>query len=83
MAVAPGEPAREQERQRLLTPLFEDARARADQLAKAAGVTLGGVVGVTEAWAPSGGYPSYGPYGPVGPTTLKTAFSMTIRYAVK
>jgi uncharacterized protein YggE len=83
MAVAPGETAREQARQRLLVPLFEDARLRAEQLAKAASVTLGGVVGVSEAWAPTGAYPGYGPYGPVGPSTLKTAFSMTVRYAVK
>jgi hypothetical protein len=84
MAVSPGETAREQARQRLLPSLFEDARVRADQLAKGAGVTLGGVVGVSEGWMPgTGGYPYYGPAGPVGPTTLKTAYSMTVRYAVK
>jgi hypothetical protein len=84
MMVSPGESGREQARQRLLAPLFEDARSRADQLAKAAGVTLGGVIGVTEAWvAGAGGQPFYGPYGPIGPTALKTAFSLNVRYAVK
>lgn len=84
MAVSPSETSRDQARQGLLAPLFGDARTRADQLAKAAGITLGGIVGVTEAWANASAYPSYIPMaGPVGPTTLKTAFSLTIRFAVK
>lgn len=84
MTVTPGEDGREQARQRLLAPLFEDARVRADQLAKAAGVTLGSVVGVTEAWAPNiSGPPFYGPGGPIGPAALKTALTLTVRYALK
>ncbi|HWQ52956.1 MAG TPA: SIMPL domain-containing protein [Bryobacteraceae bacterium] len=84
IAVSPSETARDQARQGLLSSLFENARQRADQLAKAAEVTLGGIVGVSEAWANAGGYPYYGPFGgPIGPTTLKTAFSLTVRYAVK
>ena len=83
IAVSPSESARDQARQRLLAPLVEDARVRADQLAKAAGVTLGGIVGLAEAWANTGGGPYYGPAGPIGPSTLKTAFSLTVRYGVK
>jgi uncharacterized protein YggE len=84
MSVSSGDAPRDQARQRLLAPLFEDARARADQLARAAGVTLGGIVGLSEAWAPMvGGVPYYGPGGPIGQTSLKTAFSLTVRYAVK
>jgi hypothetical protein len=82
VAVTPGETARDQARQRLLAPLFEDAKRRANELATAAGVTLGGVVGVAEGWANVIGNPYYGPSGPIGPTTLKTAFSLTVRYAV-
>jgi uncharacterized protein YggE len=84
MTVTSGEAGKEQARQRLLSPLFEDARIRADQLAKAAGVTLGGVIGVTEAWLPNiSGPPFYGPGGPIGPAALKTAFSLNVRYALK
>lgn len=84
IAVSPSDAARDQARQALLSPLFEDARVRADQLAKAAGMSLGSVVGVSEAWAAStSGYPYYGPSGPIGPNTLKTAFSLTVRYALK
>ena len=61
----------------------ETGRLPADQLAKAAGVTLGGIVGLAEAWANTGGGPYYGPAGPIGPSTLKTAFSLTVRYGVK
>ena len=84
ISVAPSETAREQARLSALPPLFDDARKRADQLAKAAGATLGPILGVNEAWANTTGYPAYTPYGgPIGPTTLKTAFFLTVRYAVK
>jgi uncharacterized protein YggE len=84
MSVSAEDTSRQQARQRLLAPLFEEARARADELSKAAGVSLGSVVGVSEAWAPSGaGGPAFGPFGPFGPSTLKTAFSLSVRYAVK
>lgn len=84
ISIAPNEAARDQARLTLLTPLFDDARKRADQLAKAAGVTLGPVLGVSEAWANTSNYAAYLPYGgPIGPTTLKTAFLLTVRYAVK
>jgi hypothetical protein len=84
ISVAPSDTARDQARLNLLSALVDDARKRADQLAKAAGMTLGTIIGFTEAWANTSGYPYYGPYGgPIGPTTLKTAFSLTVRYAVK
>jgi hypothetical protein len=84
ISVGPNDAARDQARLTLLSPLFDDARKRADQLARAAGVTVGAVLGVSEAWSSSGGYPAYLPYGgPVGPTTLKTGFILTVRYAVK
>lgn len=84
ISISPSDAGRDQARQGLLGPLFGDARTRADQLAKAAGVELSGVVGVTEAWASPTGYPYYGPNGgPIGPTTLKTAFSLTVSYGVK
>ena len=84
IAISPSESARDQARQGLLSPLFSDAKQRAGQLAQAAGVTLGAIVGVTEAWASNvSSSPYYGIYGPVGPSTLKTAFSLTVRYAVK
>ena len=84
MAVASGASARDQARDGLLAPLFQEARTRADQLAKAAGVTLGNVVAVSEGWAPAGsGNPYYGPTGPIGPSTLKTALTLNVSYAVK
>jgi uncharacterized protein YggE len=84
MSVGANDAARDQARLSLLSPLVDDARKRADQLARAAGVTLGAVLGVSEAWANTSGYPLYTPYGgPIGPSTLQTAFSLTVRYAVK
>jgi uncharacterized protein YggE len=84
ISISPSDTSRDQARLGLLSPLFDSARKRADQLAKAAGVTLGPILGVNEEWANTNGYPSYTPYGgPIGPTTLKTAFSLTVRYAVK
>lgn len=83
IAVSPSDATREEARQGLLAPLFDDARRRADQLAKAAGVTLGAIVGVSDAWANTPGAPFYAPYGPIGPTTLRNAYTVTVRYAVK
>ena len=84
MSLTAGDSARDQARLTLLSPLFEDARKRGDQLARAAGATLGSVLGVTETWANTGSYPAYLPYGgPIGPTTLKTALFLTVRYALK
>ena len=83
IAISPSETARDQARLGLLSGLFDDARRRADQLAKAAGVTLGSILGVNEAWANTGSTPFYGPLGPIGPNTLKTAYSITVRYSVK
>ncbi len=82
IGISPSETSRVQARQQLLAPLLSDARARANEVAQAAGVTLGNVVSVTEAWAVStSAY--YGMYGPIGPSTLNTPFSLTVRFAVK
>jgi hypothetical protein len=82
MTIMPGEKAREEARQKLLSALFEDAKVRAEQLAKAAGVNLGGIVGATEYWGANVGI-AYASSGPYGPSTLKTALSLNVRYAVK
>jgi Protein of unknown function (DUF541) len=83
VAVSPSDASRETARQSLLSPLVEDARRRGDQLARAAGMSVGNILSINEAWASTVGAPFYGPYGPVGPTTLKTALTMTVRFAVK
>src|SRR4051812_38816250 len=81
--IAPGDKARDEARAKLLSTLFDDARSRAEQLAKAAGVSLGGIVGVNEYWGPSTPGVGFVSAGPFGPSTLKTAFSLSVRYAVK
>jgi len=84
ISIVPSDAARDQARLSVLPQLFDDAKKNADQLAKAAGVTLGAVLGVNEGWANTNAGVYYGPYGgPIGPTTLKTAYSLTVRYAVK
>jgi uncharacterized protein YggE len=83
ISVAPSDASREQARQGLIAPLFAEARQRADQLAKAAGMTLGTVFGFSEDWASATGPPGYGYYGPVGPGTLRSRYTLSVRYAAK
>jgi uncharacterized protein DUF541 len=65
--------AQEEVRRRLLPQLMADARAKAEDLAKAAGVTLGAVLGVTDLSSASGFYP--------GP--LRLPVSLTARFAIQ
>jgi uncharacterized protein YggE len=83
ITVSPSDGALDQARQGLLAQLFADSRQRAEQLAKAGGVSVGSIVGVSDGFssAVSGAY--YGPYGPSGPVSLRTTFSLTVRYSVK
>ena len=82
IVASPSPASRQQAGQDLLTPLFAEAKQRAGQLAAVAGVTLGGVVGVTDLGETPGGV-IYGPYGPSGPGGVRTTFSLSVRYAVK
>ena len=85
ISVSPADAAVDQARQGAMTQLFADAKQRADQMAKAGGVSIGSVVGVSEGVsnaANQNGY-FYGPYGPIGPGTLRTTFTLTVRYAIK
>ena len=87
VSITPTEAAREQARLQATPDLIADARRRADSLARAAGVTLGAIVGIGEVVsAPPGqfGGPIYGPfYGPIGQSGLKTTFAMSVRFAIK
>ena len=71
--------SREQARLKTLPDLVADARRKAEELAKAAGIGVGPILGLSEAaQAPyyGGVYPST--YGP-----LRTAFTLSVRFAVK
>lgn len=87
VAIAPAEATREQARLQTTPDLIADARKKADALAKAAGLTLGPIVGIGEATSASGsqfGIPVYGPYyGPVGQAGLRTTFAMPVRFSIK
>ena len=78
--------SRDRARQQATADLIADARTRADALAKAAGVTLGAIVGIGEPGLAVTGpntVPIYGPYGPVGQSGVKTTFSIPVRFAIK
>ena len=84
VAISPSDASLDQARQALMPQLIADARRRGDLLAKAAGVNLGAVVGVSEVFGSpdlSGVY--YGPYGPSGPSALHTIYSLSVRFGVK
>jgi len=70
--------SREQARLKTLPDLAADARRKAEELAKAFGIGVGPILGLSEAAQASyngGVYPSYGP--------LRTAFTLSVRFAVK
>ena len=75
------EATRERARVSALPDLIADARAKADQLAKAAGLTLGPIIGLSDSTISAGfissGYPYYAP----GPT--RVAFTLAVRFSVK
>lgn len=83
VAISPSDASLDQARQSLMPQLIADARRRGDLLAKAAGVTLGGVIGVTELIGAAEGGIYYGPFGPTGPSTLHTTYAISVRFAVK
>lgn len=86
VSIQASDAAREQGRQQATADLIADARKRADALAKAAGVTLGSIVGINEpvlAGAGPNNPPIFGPFGPVGQSGVKTTFSMPVRFAIK
>jgi len=81
--VAPSEAALDQARLTVLPQLFADAKQRAEQLAKAGGVSVGNIVGMSDVYGAAASSPYYGPYGPIGPGALRTSFSLSVRYVVK
>jgi uncharacterized protein DUF541 len=85
LVVSPTDAALDRARQGALPQLLADAKQRGDQLARAASVNLGGVLGLSESLGPATNLsgPYYGPYGPSGPSSLHTTYSLTVRYAVK
>jgi uncharacterized protein YggE len=85
IAITPTEAAREQARLLATTDLIADARKKADALAKAAGLTLGPIVGIGEVTPVLGGQfgPIYGPYGPVSQSGLKTTFALSVRFGIR
>jgi Protein of unknown function (DUF541) len=83
ITVAPSDGSLDQARQALMPQLVSDARRRGDLLARAAGVTLGAITGVTELVGPELSSAYYGPYGPAGPSTLHSTYSLSVRFAVK
>ncbi|HTM48498.1 MAG TPA: SIMPL domain-containing protein [Bryobacteraceae bacterium] len=85
VAITPAEASREQARLQATPDLIADARKKADVLAKAAGLTLGPIVGISDV-APALNNqfgPVYGPYGPVGQSGLKTTFIMSVRFGIR
>jgi uncharacterized protein YggE len=87
VAITPTEAAREQARLQATPDLIADARKKAESLAKAAGLSLGPILGIGDAvLAPIGqfGAPVYGPfYGPLGQAGLKTTFAMSVRFGIR
>jgi hypothetical protein len=79
VVIAPGQEAVARVRQRLLPELIADARARGEELARAAGVTLGRIIGLSEVSGAPASYVSVGPY---GPSQLRNSFSLSVRFAV-
>lgn len=78
IAISPTEASREQARQRLVPQLIADARQRGEELAQAAGLSLGRILGLSEASTAPIGY-----IGPYGPSSLRTTFSLSVRFAVQ
>ena len=78
IAISPSEASREQARRRVLPQLIADARQRGEELAQAAGLTLGRILGLSEASSAPVGY-----VGPYAPSSLRTTFSLAVRFAVE
>ena len=78
IAISPSEASREQARRRVLPQLIADARQRGEELAQAAGLTLGRILGLSEASSVPVGY-----VGPYAPSSLRTTFSLAVRFAVE
>lgn len=74
---APSETAREAARQRLMPELLSEARKRAEQIANAAGGSIGSILGIGEFVGPSigivGGFPS----------SLRVNYQISTRFALK
>jgi hypothetical protein len=81
--VSASEGARLAARQRLLPELIEDARRRGAEVAQAAGVSLGPILGMAFGPDVPGASPYYGPYGPIGPSTLRTGVSLNVRFRIQ
>jgi uncharacterized protein YggE len=78
IVINPTDAARDQAFQTALPDLIADARRRADRLAKAAGLTVGGITGLNEILAPTTGISSS-----FGPISLRTTVGVSVRFAVK